>query len=409
MGTIPEEDRTPSQRPGNTSWFHDFKVLRDRFVLQHSSLDAYLYLRFLRFIVLICFVGVCITWPILLPINATGGGSASQLDRLSFSNIAKNDHLWAHAVVAWVFLGAVIGLIIRERLLLIGARQAFVLDEVHASRLASKTVLFLNAPHEALGPENMERIFGKEAVKVWPVKNVDELEDLCQERNDAAYQLEKAEVELSQKASNKRTQQLKKSNGHGPPDVEAASLVPKQDRPTHRVQTAMKKVDSIDWSRKQVVDLAEQIKTLRDAQKSRTLPDQSAVFVAFASQQAAHRAYEKIKFVSSLPTEHRYLGVQAKEVLWKNLSWTPAVRASKATLALVFVIAFIIFFSIPVGIIGSISNVKYLAENVRWLSFVNDLPPAVLGLLEGLLPPFLVSWFVSYVPKLFRRKYSTSL
>lgn len=412
LGTIPEKDRTPSQRRKGTSWFHDFRSLRDRFVLQHSSLDAYLYLRFLRFIIIICFVGTCITWPILFPVNATGGGNASQLDKISFSNIANNGHLWAHVVVAWVFFGVVVAMIARERLRLIGARQAFLLDELNASRLSSKTVLFLNAPHEALEPENMQRIFGDDAVKSWPVKNVDDLDDLVQERNDAAYKLEGAEVELSQKANRRRMQRLKagtETNGHEPAHIETSTLVPKQSRPKHRLQPLIgNTVDTIDWSRKTVVDLAEQIQKRREAQKDRTLPDQSAVFVSFASQDAAHKAYESIKFVSRIPTEHRYLGVQPKEVLWKNLTWTPAVRASKASLALVFVIAFIIFFSIPVGIIGTISNVKYLAENVKWLSFINDLPPVILGLLEGLLPPFLVSWFVSYVPKLFRSKYSLS-
>ena len=77
-------------------------------------------------------------------------------------------------------------------------------------------------------------------------------------------------------------------------------------------------------------------------------------------------------------------------------------RLSKASFALVFVIVFTIFFSIPVGLLGTISNVKYLADNVSWLSWLSDLPPVILSLLEGLLPPFLVSYFVSYVPKLFR-------
>jgi calcium permeable stress-gated cation channel len=100
LGTVPKKDRTPESDAEGHSWFQEYRKLPDHFVLQHNSLDAYLYLRFLKFIIGICFIGTCITWPILLPANITGGGTASQLDRLSFSNVAKKNHLWAHLVVA---------------------------------------------------------------------------------------------------------------------------------------------------------------------------------------------------------------------------------------------------------------------------------------------------------------------
>jgi hypothetical protein len=36
------------------------------------------------------------------------------------------------------------------------------------------------------------------------------------------------------------------------------------------------------------------------------------------------------------------------------------------------------------------------------------LPDWLIGLISGLAPPFLISWLVSYVPKLFRREYLLS-
>ena len=83
-------------------------------------------------------------------------------------------------------------------------------------------------------------------------------------------------------------------------------------------------------------------------------------------------------------------------------------RVSKASLGLVFVIAFTIFFSIPTSILGTISNISYLADNYEWLNFLNELPDWLIGLISGLAPPFLISWLVSYVPKLFRREYPLS-
>lgn len=79
----------------------------DKFILYHQSLDAYLYLRFLRIIIFICFVGCCLTWPILMPVNATGGGSLTELDKVGIGNVKKRGHLYAHAIIAWVFFSFV--------------------------------------------------------------------------------------------------------------------------------------------------------------------------------------------------------------------------------------------------------------------------------------------------------------
>jgi hypothetical protein len=51
------------------------------------------------------FLGCCITWPILFPINATGGMGNQQLDVLSMSNVRNVNRYYAHALVSCVFLG----------------------------------------------------------------------------------------------------------------------------------------------------------------------------------------------------------------------------------------------------------------------------------------------------------------
>ncbi|KAK0882118.1 hypothetical protein LTR87_004073 [Friedmanniomyces endolithicus] len=396
LGIVPVKDRTPSVRVSGGHWFRDFRQLPDRFVLQHNSMDAYLYLRFLKVIIGICVVGCCLTWPVLFPINATGGGDSTQLDRLTTGNVLKKGHWWAHVAVAWVFFLGIVAFIAWERLRLIGVRQAYYRSDEYASRLSSRTVLWLNAPRDACQPENMVKFFGEEATKLWAVRDTGDLESLIEKRNGAAYALERAELDLIIEAV-----QLRKSKGqvapanrtNGGTELESQDPVPRRKRPTQREMPLVgTKVDAIDKSRATVGKLAERIDARRLA-PSRNIPEQSAVFVAFNSQPAAHRAYHlPAAFANARPLPSRTAegGTSVTE------------RVSKASLALTFVIVFTIFFSIPVGLIGTISNVKTLAETVSWLSWVNSLPPVILGLLTGLLPPFLVSYFVSYVPKLFR-------
>ncbi|KAF2767428.1 DUF221-domain-containing protein [Teratosphaeria nubilosa] len=403
LATVAEKERTPAERASGGHWFHTYRNLPDIFVLQHNSLDAYLFLRFLKVIIGICFVGSLLTWPILFPINATGGNGQTQLDKLTFSNIATNNRTWAHVVIAWVFFLGLVVFIAWERLRLMGIRQAYYVNDEYASRLSARTVLWMNAPADACQPENIKRYFGDEAVKLWAVQDTGDLESLMAKRNDTAFAMERAEVELLIRAVTSRTRQGPATDGFTNGDAsEGQHLVPRAKRPTSRQPPVVgKKFDILDKSRRTIGELAEKIDASRAA-PSRNVPGQSAVFVAFKTQAAAHRACQRISFQPRLPTEDRFLAVQPKEVLWNNLAKPASVRVSKASLALVFVIVFTITFSIPVGVIGTISNARYLANNYAWLRWINKIPPVILDLLTGLLPPFLTSWFVSYVPKLFR-------
>lgn len=77
----------------------------DDFVLNHQSLDQYLFLRFIKMITIMSAVGCLITWPLLFPVNATGGGRQVGMDVLSISNVRGSNRLYAHAIAAWIFLG----------------------------------------------------------------------------------------------------------------------------------------------------------------------------------------------------------------------------------------------------------------------------------------------------------------
>lgn len=58
-------ERTDPLPNGWFNWIGPFWKMPDTYALQHQSLDAYLFLRFLRMTVVIMFVGACMTWPTL--------------------------------------------------------------------------------------------------------------------------------------------------------------------------------------------------------------------------------------------------------------------------------------------------------------------------------------------------------
>jgi hypothetical protein len=100
-----QSERSAKLPLGIFKWFKPFWRLPDTYVLDHISLDGFLFLRFLKILIVISFVGCCLTWPILLPLHATGGGGNSELDLLTFGNVANPTRYYAHAVLAWVYFG----------------------------------------------------------------------------------------------------------------------------------------------------------------------------------------------------------------------------------------------------------------------------------------------------------------
>lgn len=87
------------------NWISAFRKLPDEFVLNHQSLDNYLFIRYFRMVSFICFVGTVLTWPTLITVNVRGGGGQSELDSATLSNVADSSQLYWHAIVAWIFLG----------------------------------------------------------------------------------------------------------------------------------------------------------------------------------------------------------------------------------------------------------------------------------------------------------------
>ncbi|KZM19602.1 membrane protein [Ascochyta rabiei] len=395
LGTIPKKDHTPCQSHSYWDWVHTMRVVPDKFTLYHQSIDSYLFLRFLRTMIFICVVGCVLTWPILMPINAAGGGTGSELDRVSIGNVAEERYLYAHAIIAWVFFGFVMFTVARERLWLIGLRQAWNLSKPIANRLSSRTVLFLSAPTAALDESNMRRFFGDDAVKVWPVAKAEKLQSLISSRDAKIDELEIAEISLIQKANEEGRRGQKRNHGQRITYGSLPDSVKQSLRPTQRLKTTKpvgKQVDGIDWARDQLLEKEEEIQKARESNESATSQHgAAAVFVQFRTQSAAQAAYQQVVSSDVLSLTPRFIGVLPSEVFWNNLTIEPARRISQGILAHALVIALIIFWSIPVAFVGAVSNVTYLAENFKFLSFLNHLPDSVINLLTGLVPPLLLS------------------
>jgi calcium permeable stress-gated cation channel len=369
-------------------------------------------------------VGCSITWPVLFPVNATGGPTnppQEQLDILSFSNIdtsqsSGKNRLYAHTFIGWIFFGFILFTICRETIFYINLRQAFLLSPIYAGRISSKTVLFTSVPAPYLDEVKLHKVFGPAVKRIWITGDSTEIDELVEKRDEIAYRLESAEVKLIKLANAERLKAMKKSgvtnNGEAPtadadaePGSIAARWVPPNKRPTHKLGKFGlygAKVDTINWCREQLETLIPEVDAAQAKYRAGDFKKIPAVFIEFNTQSEAQAAYQTLSHHQALHMSPRYIGVNPGEVVWKSLRISWWQKVIRRYLVLGFITALIVFWAIPVTFVGLISNITYL-ETYSWLAWLEDVPKVIMGVISGLLPSVMLAILMSLVPVVMRR------
>ncbi|TQS37731.1 hypothetical protein Golomagni_01784 [Golovinomyces magnicellulatus] len=422
LGTLREEERTQALPDGWFNWIGPFINIPDSSALKSQSLDAYLFLRFLKMTVVIMFIGALITWPILFPVYITGGSGSGQLDMLSMSNIDKSGsgryRYYATTFAGWIFFTFILFLVTRESIFYVNLRQAFLLSPSYASKISSRTVLFTSVPTKYRDEALLRRIYGSSVKRVWLTKDTANVDELVDERDKVALQLEAAEIKLIKTANSERLRLNKKTKNQSAPtnvdtnapegNVEAGSLsarwVPEKKRPTHKLGLfglLGQKVDTISWCRNRLESLIPATLAAQNSYKTGDLNNSGGVFIEFNHVADAQNALQTLTHHHAFQMAPRFIGISPEEVIWPSLkiSWSERVIRRFAIISLVS--ALIIFWAIPVGFVGLISNVNYL-KTYSALSWLGKIPNKIMGLITGLLPAIALGILMSLVPIIIR-------
>lgn len=242
--------------------------------MKASGLDGYFFLRYLRKARMICFFGCCFIYPIIFPINITGGGTQEGLDLMSFSNCKKKERYYAHALVAWCFFGFVLYTIYRELIYYINLRQAYMFSPLYGTRISARTVLITCVPEEYMSETALRRVFDN-VKRIWLNYDTHALELLVKKRDKIAMKLEAAEVKLIKLADAARRKKgeaevapIEGDDGETSGSV-AARWLDRSKRPTHRTKFLVgEKVDTIDWCRARLAMLIPQVAEMQEKIKS---------------------------------------------------------------------------------------------------------------------------------------------
>lgn len=230
--------------------------------MNHATIDGFFFLRYLKVLRNICFVGCLIAYPILFPINATGGNGGYQLSLLTIGNVKNASKMYAHLFVGWLFFGKccdvkhkwanilispgfVLFTICRECVYYVNLRQAYLSSPHYAQRISSRTMLITCLPEKYQDEARLRKLYGDSAKKIYLPRSSKVLAKLVKEREQTAKRLEDAEVALIKITNKARYEYLKKHPDHPvnqPPtpraeeqqqlDVESADSEQEQSSPS---------------------------------------------------------------------------------------------------------------------------------------------------------------------------------
>jgi len=309
-------------------------------------------------------------------------------------------------------------LISRESIFFINLRQAYLMQPSYASKLSSRTVLFTSVPDDYLDEARLRDVLGPQVVHVWIPTDTKELESLVSDREKNAMKLEGAETKLIRLANEARLKMIKKGGdpGHdennGDMDDESGSVAARwitpKDRPTHRIGKLGlygQKVDTINWCRSELQKTMPEVEAEQERHRTGQAKKVRAVFVEFTNLREAQAAYQSLTHHHVLTMAPRFTGMHPSDIIWSNLTIRGWERYIRFALSTAFVVALIVFWSIPVAVVGIISNITYLIGpdgKLPWLNWILNMPQVIVGVITGLLPVILLALLMALLPIVLR-------
>ncbi|KAF5547692.1 hypothetical protein FMEXI_5018 [Fusarium mexicanum] len=406
-----------------TGWISSFRA-PDSYVIAKCSFDGFLFLRYLKVLSLICFVGMVLTWPVILPIHATGS-DFPLLNSLTIMNLGNLDHLYAHVVISWVFTAFVLYILWRENLYYINLRHFFLSQSGYYERRTSRTILITSIPEHCLNEKVFQKLFGHSFVQCWIPRASRRLRKLVKKREKRAQQLQDEEVaqikdgirgRLSRRSSlpNFNWMRQRRSNE---PDVEKVKLF-QRSAPTTKdtniqsevVQTsrnehstykfemsspAIRKTKSI---RSDLHLLNQQIDRLRQEYQAGQGKHMNAAFIEFDSFANAQAAFQSIPQHQPLQMCRQVTGVKPGEIVWSSLRIKWWERLLREFVVAIVIGGCVIVWIMPIALVEFVTS----APMVGKVDGVSELPRLAVNAISGLGRALLMWILLEFVPFLMR-------
>lgn len=417
-------------------WLGQFIRMPDSEILRGNGLDAYMFISYLNMMLWIFVPIWVLSWIVLLPLYGArlpgqGGTEDSPesyqgFNRFTFSHILalrdekvlnldpkyaqQQDRMSGVLIINYIFVAWILLNLYWRVKHFVQLRKEFLLSPRHATSEQAKTILITGVPDEFLSETKMRELFSSVpngVDRVWINRDVKKFPKKVAQRDKLTDKLEGAVNKLI-RAADKNVRKGKAEPAIVEPgEIPALDIanryVPEKKRPSHRlgkIPCCGEKVDTITYCREEVSRLNGEIDTTRqDINDNYTeYPPQSSAFVLFHTQQDAYFATSSKEFYTGMPQAKRFNEVHPDDIVWENMSLNPNERKVRSILFWVVTWATIIFWIIPIGIIGIISNVDFLSAKVPFLHWIDQIPNVCQGIIKAILPTALLALLIMLLP-----------
>lgn len=406
--TVPEE--RISALPGSLfGWIPEWIKMPTIEIYKKNGLDAFMFVEYLEMMLWIFVPTWLLTWAVLMPTYAAQtSGTADGFNMFTLSKVGRTEQqqkrLAAPIIIQYIFTFWLLYNVHTRMNRFIKLRQDFLVSPKHSSTAQAKTVLITGIPNELLSEKKLTSMYSHMpggVAKVWLSRNLKELPDLFDQRQKWVNKLEAAETSVI-KAAYKRVKKGKAQDLSGSQqDSEIDSdivnkYLEKKQRPTHKLGFLGcfgEKVDTLDWCREEIGRLNREIEAKRGdiAVDYKNYPPQNSAFILFNTQIAAHMAVKTHAHHLPYRMDNRYVEAHPNDVVWGNLNMNPYERKIRTAIGWAITVGLIAFWTIPVGFVGFVSNLKGLAAEVSFMRWINEIPKVPLGIIQGILPTVLLA------------------
>ena len=159
-----------------------------------------------------------------------------------------------------------------------------------------------------------------------------------------------------------------------------------------------KKVDTIDWCRKEIARLNMEIE--EDQKHPERYPLMNSAFVQFNHQVSAHMACQSLMHHVPKQMAPREIEISPKDVIWDNMAINWWQGWARTAIVAVVIGAMLVLWAIPVAFTASLGQLDSLVSRFHWLSFLqtNAKLKQVAQVVVGVLPAALLSLLLVIVP-----------
>ena len=428
---VPEKQRAEVFSSGLFFWILVVFQTSDWVILQKFDLDAFFFLRYLRTLLKIFVSLSLIIIPILVPLNLVHGKNATNgvqgLNRLSWANVrlAHTSFYWAHLIMALTVIIFVCHTIYAELIEYIRIRQAYLASSGHRLQAFANTIFVTNILRRFLSILVLTRlydVFSDGVRAIWINRDLSELFKKVLEREKIVCTLKVAETKLIRLAmkftDGRKDHDLTKVEMNGSSHAYVGSERPLWKRylgeknrdymhlPIFNltwmssISFVGTKVDILYHCWQEMARLNNEID--QNQRESERYFLMISAFIQFNTQEVTYMTCQSIVRCTPLCFRSQYLEASSVNVKWENLSKNWWSRYTRTVLVVIFIIALILAWSVPVVFTDLVSQIAYLTTLLSWLHWIDALPAWLFGCIQDVLPQLILIALITLLSYILR-------